>query len=105
MQSAFSTHCDMLALDLANFERPRALLECLKFRELSKVYLSSQILGEEELGLLEREIEQKWTAKWTADEIVKEIEEMHLPDQKQEIPFLDCGSGRNNGSHEGLFYM
>jgi hypothetical protein len=88
MQSAFSTHCDELTLDLANFKRPHALLECLKFRELSGISLSSNVLGEEELGLLKQEINQKWTAKWTANEIVKGIEETLLPDRGQEIPFL-----------------
>lgn len=89
MQSAFSTHCDVLTLDLANFERPHALLECFRFRELSKVYLSSNLLGDEELGILKKKTDQKWTKKWTADEIVEGIKRIPLPDRGQEIPFLE----------------
>jgi hypothetical protein len=88
-QSAFSTHCDKLSLELKNMTRPRLLLEWLEFRELSRVDFPRNMLGEADLKWFTEDIVPKWTRKWTADELVQGVTDMPLPDEGQKIPFLE----------------
>lgn len=88
VETTFSSHRDQLEIDLNKIERPRALLEHFKFREFSSVQVYKDGLWKEELQSLQN-ITKKWTEKWTADELVKGLEERPLPGRRQKIPFLE----------------
>jgi hypothetical protein len=79
VETTFSSHRDRLEIDLNKIERPRELLEHFKFREFSSVQVVYKDgLWKEELQSLQN-ITKKWTEKWTADELVKGLEERPLP--------------------------
>jgi hypothetical protein len=88
MRSAFSTFCGSLSIDLKDLQKPFELLNSLKFRELSHVYISSKVLDKER-SRFEEQFTNEWTGKWTGDELVQGINKMPLPEKKEEIRFLE----------------
>ena len=61
----------------------------LNFESFSSVLVYSNILGKEEVQSLQTDITEKWTEKWTADELVKGLKERPLLGRGQKIPFLE----------------